>query len=281
MKSFRDRVVVVTGAGSGIGRSTALAFARQGAIVQVVDLQPERVASVCAEITSAAQRAEGHVLDCAEPAAMNELARQIEAAHGRVDVLQNGVGVLVAAPVGELTGEDWRRAIQINLGSVVNGVSAFLPGMLARKQRAHIVNIASVAGLVAFPYTAPYSTSKFAIVGLSEALAYELAGSGIGVTVVCPGMVRSNLVADGMLKLPPPWPRVFERAYRTLADPPERIATAVLAAVRDDQPLVVPATLLPQLWHLERLGGVRFHRGARTLTGAMRDLGGWIARRWP
>jgi len=98
----------------------------------------------------------------------------------------------------------------------------------------------------------------------------------VGVTAVCPGMVRSNLVADGALDLPDPWPRVFDKAYALIADDPSRIADAVLRAVRRDDPLVVPATLLPQLWYLERLAGRRFHRGARGLTGTLRRVGGWI-----
>jgi NAD(P)-dependent dehydrogenase (short-subunit alcohol dehydrogenase family) len=285
VKSLRGKVVVITGAGSGIGRATALAFAEHGSIVHVVDVVPDRVRDVCGEISKQGHQAEGHqaqghVVDCADADAVADLAARIEAQHGRVDVLQNGVGILVAAPVGELSREDWRRAIGVNLGSVINGVSGFLPGMLRRNQRAHIVNIASVAGLVAFPYTAPYSTSKFAIVGLSEALAYELGGTPVGVTVVCPGMVRSNLVTDGLMKLPPPWPRVFDRAYAAMADDPTRIARAVVRAVQRNEPMVVPATLLPQLWYLERLGGKRFHRGARALTHMLRTAGSWVGRRW-
>jgi short-subunit dehydrogenase len=163
--------------------------------------------------------------------------------------------------------------------SAVHGTQLFLPRMLAQGGGAHIVNIASVAGLVAFPYTAPYSATKFALVGMSQALSCELWGSGISVTVVCPGMVRSRLVTDGTLRLPDPWPRIFDRAYATLADDPDRIARAILRAVERDQPLVVPATLLPQLWRLERLGGGAFHRGARQLTRALRGLGGWMAAR--
>jgi NAD(P)-dependent dehydrogenase (short-subunit alcohol dehydrogenase family) len=279
VKRFRDKVVVITGGGSGIGRSTAAAFAAEGARVHVVDVSGERVDQVCGELAGLGGRVEGHVLDCADAEAMAQLARDIYQREGRVDVLQNGVGILVAAPAGELSRADWQRAIDVNLGSVVNGIHAFLPWMQRRGGRAHIVNIASVAGLVAFPYTAPYTATKFAIVGLSESLAYELAGSGIGVTVVCPGMVRSNLVRDGLLELPDPWPRVFERAYATIADHPDRIAKAILKAVRRNQTLVVPATLLPQLWRLERLGGARFHDGARRLTQGLKWLGTRMARR--
>jgi NAD(P)-dependent dehydrogenase (short-subunit alcohol dehydrogenase family) len=273
---FRDKVVVVTGAGSGIGRSTALAFAREAASVHVVDVAAERVAQVCAEIAALGQRGHGHVVDCADAGAVHELAQRLEREHGGVDVVQNGVGVLVAASARELSSQDWQRALAINLGSVVNGVTAFLPGMLERGRRAHIVNIASVAGLVAFPYTAPYSASKFAIVGLSQSLACELGGSGVGVTVVCPGMVRSSLVADGMMRLPPPWPRVFDLAYARLADSPDDIARAILRAVRDDEPMVVPAAWLPRLWQLERLAGARFHRGARGVVRALRTVGDWV-----
>ena len=281
MRSFQGAVAVVTGAGSGIGRSTALALGRRGARVHVVDRDGDRANAVCRELGDSGS---AHPIDCTDADAMAALVEAVYAQDGRVDLLQNGVGVLVAAPVTELTIADWRRVMDVNLMSAVHGTQLFLPRMLAQGRgplggKGQIVNIASIAGLVAFPYTAPYSASKFALVGMSQALSCELAGTGIGVTVVCPGMVRSRLIADGTLRLPDPWPRIFDRAYATIAEDPDRIARAILRAVERDQPLVVPALLLPQLWRLERLGGGAFHRGARQLTRSLRGLGSWVASR--
>ncbi|MBW2453685.1 MAG: SDR family oxidoreductase [Deltaproteobacteria bacterium] len=273
MRDFNDRVVVVTAAGSGIGRATAKAFAQAGARVHLVDVVPDRVAEATTELTAAGRRATGHVVDCTSSEAVAELAAEVVAAEGRVDVLQNGVGALLAAPAEELSAADWHRHIDLNIGSVVNGIAAFLPVMLEGRGRSHIVNIASVAGLVGFPYTAPYCATKFAIVGLSEALSFELAGRGIGVTAVCPGMVRSNLVADGQLRLPGPWPALFDWAYAHLAADPERVAQAVLRAVARNESLVTPAPLLPLLWRLKRLGGPQFLRGAREATRLAQWLG--------
>jgi len=271
-----DKVVVVTGAGSGIGRASAQQYARNGARVHVVDIAGERVSEVCEQLAADGHIATGHTLDCADGEAVGELARRVLEAEGRVHVLQNTVGVLVAAPTEELRLEDWRRAIDINLGSVVNGVHAFLPSMVERGE-GHIVNVSSLAGLVGFPYTVPYSTTKFAIVGLSEALALEMAGRGVGVTVVCPGMVRSNLIADGTLRLPGRWPEIFDRAYAAFAPDPERLAKKIVRAVRRKQTLIAPSLLLGQLWWLKRLTGSSYHRGAASAAIGLRWVGDRLA----
>ncbi len=273
MKSFRDRVVVVTAAGSGIGRATATAFAQAGSRVHLVDIAAQRLAEATSELTAAGHRATGHVVDCTQSAELANLATEIMGAEGRVDILQNGVGALLAAPAERISAQDWHHAIDLNIGSVVNGIAAFLPVMLEGRKRSHIVNIASVAGLVGFPYTAPYSATKFAIVGLSEALSFELAGRGVGVTAVCPGMVRSNLVTDGQVRLPGPWPALFDWAYAHLAADPDRVAQSVLRAVARNESLVTPAPLLPLLWRLKRLGGPRFLQGAREATRLAQWLG--------
>jgi len=277
VKSFQHKVAVITAAGSGIGRSTALALGRRGARLHLLDVHAERVAQVAGELSAMGVSAQGHVVDCTDADLLCAVADAIYARDGRVDLLQNGVGVLLAAPLAELTLDDWRRVVEVNLMSAIYGTQIFVPRMLAQGGGGHLVNVASVAGLVAFPYTAAYSTTKFALVGMSQALSCELAGSGVGVTVVCPGMVRSRLIADGVLRLPEPWPRIFDRAYATVADDPDRIAQAILRAVERNQPLAVPATLLSQLWRLQRLSGGGFHRGARSLTRTLRELGRWVA----
>ena len=191
MRDLRGKVAVVTGAGSGIGAATARVLAGVGMQVHLVDIHQERVESVRAEIGGEAM---AHVVDCTDAAAMERLSSEVYDRRGRVHLLQNGVGALVGAPVEELTLDDWRRAIDVNIWSVVQGIHAFVPRMLAQGERSHLVNVASVAGLVGFPYTSAYSTTKFAVVGLSEALSAELYGRGICVTAVCPGMVTSELI---------------------------------------------------------------------------------------
>lgn len=266
MGYFKDKVVVITGAGSGIGRAAALAYAGAGARVHLVDIHQQRVEQVAQEARELGAAAVPHAVDCTSAAAVEQLAAAVNASEGRVDVLQNGVGALVAAAVEELTLDDWQRSVQVNLWSVIHGVQAFLPRMLAQGGRSHIVNIASVAGLVGFPYTAAYSTMKFAVVGLSEVLSAELYSKGITVTVVCPGMVQSNLIADGVLRLPGRWPQIVDRAYASFATRPEWLARQILTAVERRRAVVVPSLALAQLWRVKRWSGRLYDELARELT---------------
>jgi len=273
MKDFAGKVVVVTGAGSGIGRATALALSRHGARLHLVDIDTDRVEAVCEEITNIGGCAYAHAIDCADPHAMLALAENIFDTEGRVDILQNGAGVLVGAAIDKLSLKDWQLSVEGNLWTVINGVHAFVPKMLAQKTPAHVVNVASVAGLVGFPYTAAYSTMKFAVVGLSEVLSVELYGRGIVVTAVCPGMVRTNLVANGALHLPGSWPKVIDRAYERFAARPEWLAEQILSAIRHKRSLVVPSIWLAQLWLFKRLAGRVYLGTARELTRALVGLG--------
>lgn len=260
-RGFRDSVVVITGAGSGIGRATALAFAGAGACLHLVDIRLDRLEEAREEARrGGARRATSHAADCTDAEAVSELARRVFAEEGRVDVLQNGVGVVVASPVEKMSLADWQRAVDHNLWSVIHGVRAFVPPMLAQGSPAHIVNIASVAGLVGFPFTAAYSASKAAVVGLSEALGAELSWRGIGVTAVCPGMVRTRLLDDGVLRLPEPWGERLRWLHDHLAPTPDTVARQILSAVRRKSPLVVYAPGFRGVWWSKRVSAGLYHR---------------------
>lgn len=274
MRDFRDKVVVITGAGSGIGKATAHAFARQGARLHLVDIRLDRVEGTAEEIRMRGNEATSHTLDCGDSVAMRELADHVFEREGRVHVLQSGAGVMVSAPVERITLEQWRSIIDTNLWGVVNGLHAFLPRMLEQGEPSHLVHVASVAGLVGFPYTSAYTATKFALVGLTEVLVAELAGRGVGVTAVCPGMVRTNLMGDGVLDLPGVWGRVVKQSYELFAARPESIARAILAAIRRGRTLVVPSLALAQLWLLKRLAPPELYAAAtRRMMALIRAVG--------
>jgi len=143
-----------------------------------------------------------------------------------------------------------------------------VPRMLeqpAGRHRAHVVNIASVAGLVGFPYCAAYSATKAAVVGLSESLTAELHRRGIGVTCVCPGMVRTNLMQDGSLELPGRFGQQLRWFHDHLGPRPEPVAWAILEAVRHDRPLIAPAPGFDGLWWIKRASAGMYNRLARQL----------------
>jgi len=270
MKDFTNKVALVTGAGSGIGRASAEAYARQGARVHLVDRDPDRLAEAAASVAAlGAAAAVTHQADCAEREAMEALAAEVLAQEGRVDLLQLGVGVIIAGAFEETSLEQWQRVVDVNLWSVVHGLRAFLPSMLDGDD-AHVVFVASLAGLVGFPYTSAYTATKFALVGLAESLSLEVAGRGVWVTAVCPGAVSTNLMRDGELNLPGQSEGAIRRAVDRFAARPDRVARDILGAVRRRKSLILPSAEALPLWLLKRASGGLFDSAARSLTSRIR-----------
>jgi NAD(P)-dependent dehydrogenase (short-subunit alcohol dehydrogenase family) len=265
----RDKVVVITGAGSGIGRATAHAFARQGARVHVVDIHEARAQEVASAVRQLDAPAHAHAVDVRDPDAVEALAEEVYRRHGRCDILVNNAGVAHSALVQETSLEDWRRVIDTNLWGVIHGIHAFVPRMIDQGGRAHIVNTASVAGLVAMPAMAPYCASKFAVVGLSESLGAELSAHDIKVTAVCPGIIATDIIRaahiNGALA---DQKRSVVDFYAKRGIPPERVARDILQAVRKGAPYAntwgsaYPAVLLhrvsPRLFR--RMSGMMLSR---------------------
>lgn len=262
MKRFRDAVVVITGAGSGIGEATARAFSDLGAIVHVVDIDEQRAHRVAREL---GEGAFAHVVDVSDAAAVEALAEDVYARHGRVDVLVNNAGVGHGGLVQEIPLADWKWVLDINLWGVIHGVHSFVPRMVDQGGDAHIVNTASLAGLIGIPTMAPYCTSKFAIVGMSESLGAELAPHRIRVTAVCPGVIATDIVRASRIGEAMAGTRArIEAYYRKLGIKPEKVARDIVRAVRAERPLQLTiGTAYPALW-LRRLSP-RLFRGAASL----------------
>ena len=195
---FKGKVAVITGAASGIGRSVALALAKLGADIVVADIDDVKLGEARQEIESMGRRALAIHCDVSKDADVDNLAAQTISTLGKVDILMNNAGVGVRGKVENISIKDWGWILGINLLGVIRGVHAFLPHMLKRGS-GYIINTASAAGLVASepPPLAirniPYSTAKFGVVGFSEGLFGYLRPQGIMVSVLCPGMVTTNL----------------------------------------------------------------------------------------
>ena len=193
MEDLRGRTAVVTGAGSGIGRASAMALARAGVAVVVADIDGDRAASVAAEIVGEGGRAAARRSDVASDEDVAGLREVALGEFGRVDIVMNNVGVLMMGLPENIPVHAWHRALDVNLLSVARSISVFLPGLLAQGS-GHIVNTASTAGLFAYSYERlPYSATKGAIVALSEALVLYTRPRGVGVTLLCPGPVATNI----------------------------------------------------------------------------------------
>ena len=193
MRSFEKKVAVVTGGASGIGRGIALALAARGANIALADLHEARLAATLRELEAIGVEAIGLRCDVTSDADVERFRDQTLSRFGRVDVLCNNAGVSVLGPSERVEMKDWQWVLDVNVLGLVRGVRAFVPAMVERGE-GHVVNTASVAGIWAYSWDAgPYITSKFAAYGFSEVLARSLRPQGVGVTVVCPGLVATNL----------------------------------------------------------------------------------------
>jgi NAD(P)-dependent dehydrogenase (short-subunit alcohol dehydrogenase family) len=251
--NLHGKVAVVTGAGSGIGRSTALLLARSGAKVHVADIDAERARKVAGEIETGGGNATAHVLDVSDPDAVEALAEAIFASDGHVDILHNNAGIGHGGNIEATTIEDWQRVIGVNLLGVAYGVQAFVPRMLAQGRPASVINTASQAGINPAPKMAPYCASKFGVVGMTESLNAELSKRGIHFSAICPGVISTDIVATATMRgeLSAKQGKLTD-FYATKGVSPDEVADAVLRAI-EKHTLIVPVprrqVLLPYLLH--------------------------------
>ncbi len=202
MDWFAGGAVVITGAGSGIGRAAAEAFAKAGCDIIVADIDGDLAERTAQAVRQMGRRATAYPLDVSDSTQVSTFADQVHEEWDRIDILINNAGVTLRPfrSAWEASEEDWRWVMGINFWGVLHGVRAFVPKMLAQPGRKHIVNTSSVAPLLAIGGHAPYTASKAAIDGLSASLRSELAGSNIGVTLLVPGYVETNLAESERLR---------------------------------------------------------------------------------
>ncbi len=235
MAKFKGKTAIVTGAASGIGKALAEQLAKKGAHVVLADIQFEEAEKVAAAIRSAGGSAESSFLDVTDAEEFRSLVEETAAARGRLDYLFNNAGIAVVGPAEDFSLEDWNRTIDVNIRGVVHGVHAALPVML-RQRDGHIVNTASLAGLIPSPSLAAYSMSKHAVVGLSVSLRAEVAGRGVRVSAICPGFVNTAILTDS--KRVTVDAEYTEPAFR-VAISPEEAARQTLRGVSRNEPTIL------------------------------------------
>ncbi|MEW6187083.1 MAG: SDR family oxidoreductase [Thermodesulfobacteriota bacterium] len=196
LRIFEGAVAIVTGGASGIGRAMAEALVKKGCEVVLVDLQKDYLEKAVAEIRSAGGRALAVQADVSDAYALKRIVSDTVKRSGRLDYLFNIAGIIITGMVAQHTMEDWERIIDINLRGVIHGVQAAFPFMISQGF-GHIVNMASLAGLIPIPGAAAYTATKHAVVGLSASLRIEAALLGIRVTALCPGIIRTPLAEHG------------------------------------------------------------------------------------
>jgi NAD(P)-dependent dehydrogenase (short-subunit alcohol dehydrogenase family) len=236
LTSLTDRIAVVTGGASGIGRALSLLFAREGAHVVVADLDEAGMADTVAEVSRAGRRGLAVKTDVSRLADVEALAERAFGEFGAVHVVCNNAGVALWGGLESVTHKDWEWAMGVNLWGVIHGVEAFVPRMVAGKQPGHVVNTASMAGLIASQGLGIYNTTKYAVVGLSETLQKDLRGYDIGVSVLCPMGVHTQIRQSDRNRPAALRNEAVEREGRAVELigrylPPEHVAERVLRAI--------------------------------------------------
>jgi NAD(P)-dependent dehydrogenase (short-subunit alcohol dehydrogenase family) len=250
---LHGKIAVVTGGGSGIGRATALALARNGAKVHVADIDAARARAVAGEIEAAGGSALAHALDVSDPESVEAFAADVFAAEGAVDVLHNNAGIGHGGDIEQTTVEDWQRVIGVNLLGVAYGIQSFVPRMLEQGRPASVINTASQAGINPAVKMAPYAASKWGVVGMTESLNAELSRRGIHFSAICPGVIDTNIVATATVRgeLAEKHGKLTD-FYKNRGVSPDEVAEAVLRAIEKRTLIaVVPRrqVLVPYLLH--------------------------------
>ncbi len=269
---LRDQRVLVTGAGSGLGRALALKFASDGWRVACSDLRVETARSTADTITAAGGTALALAHDVTNDASWEQVVGRVQQAWNGLDVLVNNAGVATAGTVAESPMQQWQWVLDINLLGCVRGVRAVAP-LLAAQQGGHVVNVASFAGIANPPAMASYNVSKAAVISLSETLRFELEPLGVGVSVACPSFFKTALMETSEANAPggahnsaPQVQKIVGRLMQKATVTAEDVAADIVDAVNRNRFLVITHPDARQRYHLKRVAPEFYFRMARKMT---------------
>lgn len=255
--NFAGKRILLTGAASGIGRATALNLARQGAELYLTDRDADGLATTVADATALGAQVPAHrVLDIADFDAVSAFAADVHSAHGAMDIVMNIAGISAWGTVSTLTHQHWKSMVDVNLMGPIHVIETFVPPMVAAGRGGHLVNVSSAAGIVALPWHAAYSASKYGLRGMSEVLRFDLARHRIGVSVVVPGAVKTGLVQTVQIAgVDREDPRVAKWVDRFAghAVSAETAAEKILAGVRRNRFLIYTSPDIRALYAFKRV----------------------------
>jgi NAD(P)-dependent dehydrogenase (short-subunit alcohol dehydrogenase family) len=285
LRIFNDAVAIITGGGSGIGLAIGKALASRGATVILADKQGETAGREAENIRAAGGNTEAAQIDVTDYKSVEQLVTGTLAKYGRIDFMFNNAGIGVCGLISDFELDHWYKVLNVNLLGVIHGIQAVYPVM--RKQGfGHIINTSSMGGLVPFTFTGSYTASKYAVAGLSQSLRIEAMDSGVRVSVLCPGVIRTPILkagGDNLLLYKIPQNKIEESWKKTFPADPDRFAEKAIRQVARNVPIIV----VPAWWKLFWL----FHRLSPNATlwfikyffynPAMKDLGPFVKQKEP
>ncbi len=236
MGGFEGRTAVVTGGASGIGRALCRALGREGAVVHVADINADGAKEVSDAIVSTGGRASFHAVDVARQEEVKQLIRDAVTRTGRLDYMFNNAGIAIGGEVRDMDDADWKHIIDVNLWGVIYG-TADAYSLMARQGFGHIVNTASLAGLIPVPLETAYCTTKYAVVGLSTALRREAEALGVKVSVVSPGFIKTNIFKATKMLHSDVDRILAKNPFRMMA--PDKAARVILKGVAKNKEIIV------------------------------------------
>jgi NAD(P)-dependent dehydrogenase (short-subunit alcohol dehydrogenase family) len=268
MSIFKEKIAIVTGGASGLGRTLGEELARRGASVVLADINAEGVNQAAQSICDVGHNASAATVDVTDFEAVKGLVDRTVQEHGRLDYLFNNAGILIFGEARDVSISDWRQVIDLDLYGVVNGVVAAFP-LMVEQGFGHIVNTASVEGLAPFPVMGSYVASKYGVVGLSHALRAEGAALGVKVSVACPGYVKTKIIETSkMVRIDRE--KILASLTGGMGVSPEACVSKILRGVERNKAMIVVGWWAKILWRLQRLSPGLVYWIMRMVTNQMR-----------
>lgn len=250
---IRGSRIFISGAAGGIGRATAIEMAKAGGRLFLTDINGQGLDETCSLIErSGREVCLARAFDIADHHAVSAFAGEVHSRYGPLNILVNVAGTAFFSQIETMSHADWEKVIGVNLWGVIHGIECFVPEMIRSDAGGHIVTISSTAGIVGLPWHAAYAGTKHALVGISEALRYDLKKHGIGVTVVCPGAVNTGLVRTADIRADPGAAEKARSLFLKLTISPEKVAEMIVYAVRRERFLVITSFDIRLLYFLKR-----------------------------